>query len=43
MVTIARVMLYMGFPSSSADKESACDAGDPGSGRSAGKGTGCPL
>ena len=38
MVKIARVMLYMGFLSSSADEESACDAGDPGSGRSSGKG-----
>ena len=37
----------MGFPGISADKESACSAGDsdsiPGSGRSAGEGTGYPL
>ena len=36
-----------GFPGSSVDKESACNAGDPGSisgsGRSAGEGTGYPL
>ena len=36
-----------GFPDSSAGKESACNAGDPGSipgsGRSAGEGTGYPL
>ena len=37
----------LGFPDSSAGKESACNAGDPGSipgsGRSAGEGIGCPL
>ena len=37
----------MGFPDSSADKESACNGGDPGSipgsGRSPGEGTGYPL
>ena len=37
----------LGFPGSSAGKESACDAGDPGSipgsGRSAGEGIGYPL
>ena len=37
----------MGFPDSSAGKESACSAGDPssipGSGRSAGEGLGYPL
>ena len=37
----------MGFPDSSVGKESACDAGDPGSiprlGRSAGEGIGYPL
>ena len=37
----------MGFPDSSAGKESTCNAGDPGSipgsGRSAGEGIGCPL
>ena len=36
-----------GFPGGSAGKESACKAGDPGSipgsGRSAGEGTGYPL
>ena len=37
----------LGFPGSSAGKESACNAGDPGSiyesGRSPGEGIGCPL
>ena len=37
----------MGFPGSSAGKESSCNRGDPGSipglGRSAGEGTGYPL
>ena len=37
----------LGFPDSSVDKESACNAGDPGSipglGRSAGEGIGYPL
>ena len=37
----------MGFPDNSVGKESACNAGDPGlipgSGRSAGEGTGYPL
>ena len=37
----------MGFPGSSADKESTCNAGDPGlipgSGRSPGEGIGYPL
>ena len=37
----------MGFPGSSAGKESACNAGDPGSipgsGRSPGEGTGYPF
>jgi len=37
----------MGFPDSSAGKESTCNAGDPGlipgSGRSAGEGIGYPL
>ena len=36
-----------GFPDSSVGKESACNAGDPGSipgsGKSPGEGTGCPL
>ena len=38
---------YLGFPDSSAGKESACNAGDPGStpgsGRSAGEGNSYPL
>ena len=38
---------WMDFPHSSVGKESTCNAGDPssipGSGRSAGKGTGYPL
>ena len=37
----------LGFPDSSAGKESTCNAGDPGSisgsGRSAGEGTGYPI
>ena len=43
------VLIYtlVSFPSSSAGKESACNAGDPssipGSGRSAGEGIGYPL
>ena len=40
-------MPIMGFPGSSAGKESACSAGDPSSipglGRSAGEGNGYPL
>ena len=32
-----------GFPGSSAGKESICNAGDPGSGRSAEEGIGYPL
>ena len=40
-------MSYEGFPDSSVDKESACNAGDPGSipgsGRSPGEGIGYPL
>ena len=39
--------MYGGFPDSSVGKESACNAGDPGSipglGRSAGEGKGYPL
>ena len=39
--------LLLGFPGSSVGKESACNAGDPGSipgsGRSTGKGKGYPL
>ena len=41
------LVFELGFPGSSADKESACDAGDPGSipesGRSPGEGIGYPL
>ena len=40
-------MLTMGFPGSSAGKESACNAGDsssiPGSGSAPGEGIGYPL
>ena len=40
-------LLEEGFPHSSVDKESTCNAGDPdsipGSGRSAGEGLGYPL
>ena len=39
--------MWLGFPDSSVGKEFACNAGDPGSipgsGRSAGEGTGYPL
>ena len=39
--------MCVGFPDSSADKESACNAGDPssipGSGKSPGEGIGYPL
>ena len=34
---------YWGFPDNSLGKESACNTGDPGSGRSPGKGIGYPL
>ena len=41
------IYIYMGFPHSSVGKESACNAGDPGSisgsGRSTGEGIGYPL
>ena len=41
------IHLWMGFPNSSVEKESACNAGDPsfisGSGRSTGEGIGYPL
>ena len=41
------ILIRKGFPDSSVGKESACNAGDPGSipglGRSAGEGTGYPL
>ena len=40
-------LFHMGFPGSSAGKESTCSAGDPGlipgSGRSTGEEIGCPL
>ena len=36
-------MWLRGFPGSSAGKESACNSGDPGSGRSPGEGIGYPL
>ena len=40
-------IMYVGFPGSSAGRESACNAGDPplipGLGRSPGKGNGYPL
>ena len=43
----ARPQFYQGFPGSSVGKESACNAGDPGSipgsGRSPGEGKGYPL
>ena len=46
-VELQRCMVCMGFPDSSAGKESACNAGDPGLipglGRSAGEGKGYPL
>ena len=41
------VLLHLGFPDGSVDKESACNAGDlgliPGLGRSPGEGKGYPL
>ena len=44
---ICRRMSICGFPDSSVGKESACNAGDPGSipglGKSTGEGIGCPL
>ena len=44
---IATICYLFGFPDSSVGKESACNAGDPGSisgsGRSAGEGIGYPL
>ena len=49
MIKKKKVINYtpQGFPDSSVDKESACNAGDPGSipglGRSAGEGKGYPL
>ena len=45
--SVELAIVKMGFPGSSAGKESACNAGDPGSipglGRSAGEGIGYPL
>ena len=38
-----KLYCYEGFPHSSVSKESACNAGDPGLGRSAGEGMGYPL
>ena len=44
---ILSIIISMGFPCVSADKESACDAGDlasvPGLGRSPGEGKGYPV
>ena len=44
MLNFRTLCIYMGFPSSSAGKESACNAGSlgsiPGSGRSSGEGIG---
>ena len=34
---------WVGFPGGSDGQESACNAGDPGSGRSPGEGNGNPL
>ena len=46
MICIFLCLTYQGFPDSSVGKESACNAGDPGSipgfGRSPGKGIGYP-
>ena len=41
--TNALIHCNTGFPGSSAGKESICNAGDPGSGRSAEEGIGYPL
>ena len=44
---LKKILIYMGFPGGSDGKESACNAGDPGSvpgsGRSAGEGLDYPL
>ena len=37
------IMSYQGFPDSSVGKESACNPGEPGSGRSPGEGISYPL
>ena len=46
-LNLVSIKTIMGFPGSSAGKESTCNAGDPGwipgSGRSAGEGIGYPL
>ena len=46
-VNVVLIHTQTGFPDSSADKESACNAGDlgsiPGLGRSPGEGKGYPL
>ena len=46
-IQLAVAIITWGFPGSSAGKESACNAGDPGSipglGRSPGEGIGYPL
>ena len=39
----ASIDIHIYFPNSSAGKESACNAGNPGSGRSPVEGTGYPL
>ena len=45
-ISVCVILLSSSFPGGSADKESACNAGDPGSipgsGRSAGEGIGYP-
>ena len=47
MICVFLCLTYQGFPDSSVGKESACNAGDPGSipglGRSPGKGIGYTL
>ena len=46
-MNLSKLQQIVDFPGSSAGKESACNAGDPGlipgSGRSPGEGIGCPL
>ena len=42
-VWILRLLLHRDFRGSSVGKESACNAGDPGSGRSTGEGIGHPF
>ena len=47
LIFFSVLLLKLGFPNSSAGKESTCNAGDPGLipglGGSAGEGIGCPL